>query len=148
MTTEAEFLADQARRAKARLRRNVELLGEDLLAPVDVRSLVRRRPFWSVGGATIGGVIAGVLLGRKRTRAASVSRPAVGASRWRRLAQRYGQVARTMLGSWLVARLRALAASSPAPSSPPPSPPAAAATNADAVREPGASAAARAADHV
>jgi hypothetical protein len=120
MTTEAEFLDQQAERAKARLRRHIELLGEDLLAPVDVRTFVRRRPFWSIGGAAIGGAISGVvakLLLRRKQKTGSATRQAAsganGTSWARALRQRAGRFARTALSSFLVAQLRARTASSP-----------------------------------
>ena len=59
MMTESEFLSLQAERAKANFKRTLHLLSEDLMAPVDVRGMVRRRPYWSLLGATASGFVTG-----------------------------------------------------------------------------------------
>lgn len=66
MMTESEFLSLQAERAKANFKRTLHLLSEDLMAPVDVRGMIQRRPFWSLVGATASGFLAGVGLGTLR----------------------------------------------------------------------------------
>ena len=61
---ESEFLAQQARSAKASLRRSARALGEELLEPLQLRPIIQRRPWWSLGGATLAGFVTGASLSR------------------------------------------------------------------------------------
>jgi hypothetical protein len=65
MPSEREFLAQQAANAKARLRQTARTLSDELLAPLRIRLLVRRRPWWCLGGAGAAGFLAGLRLGRR-----------------------------------------------------------------------------------
>lgn len=60
MLDEREFLDEQARRAKARLRQTAQQASRELLAPLQLRPMVRRYPWWSLGGASAVGLLAGI----------------------------------------------------------------------------------------
>lgn len=132
MNNEAEFLREQATIAKIRLRVHASALGDEVLAPLQLGPFVRRRPWWSLGGAVLGGFLSGLGLrslrrtGRKAQAAGGMRRLAAGAGR------RANRLLRTAVGTILVANLREMARP-PAPKtanghpspSPPPPPPAA-----------------------
>lgn len=66
MPDEGEFLRRQAAAALARLQGTVRSLGDDLIEPLQLRGIVRKRPWWSLGAAMLGGFLAGGFLGKRR----------------------------------------------------------------------------------
>jgi hypothetical protein len=70
MPSEREFLDQQSTNAKARLRQTAHTLSEELLAPLRIRPLVRRRPWWCLGGAGAAGFLSGLHLGRRDAKSA------------------------------------------------------------------------------
>lgn len=66
MSDEGEFLRQQAAAALARLRGTLRSLGDDLIEPLQLRGIVRKRPWWSLGAALLGGFLAGGLFGKRR----------------------------------------------------------------------------------
>lgn len=113
MMTESEFLSLQAERAKANFKRTLHLLSEDLMAPVDVRGMVQRRPFLSLAGATVSGFVAGLgLAGLRRKRNAkagengSSGKPKDVTGLFADLQRRLYRLARMTLGTIVVANLR------------------------------------------
>lgn len=75
MPDEGEFLRSQAAAALARLRGTVRSLGDDLIEPLQLRGLVRKRPWWSLGAALLGGFLAGGLFGKRRVASPSPAVP-------------------------------------------------------------------------
>lgn len=65
MPSESEFLNLQIESAKAHFRQTARSLGEELLEPLQLRPLIRRRPWWSLGGAAVVGFVAGLRSGRR-----------------------------------------------------------------------------------
>ena len=57
MLTEERFLEQQAARARARLRLTIGTWREETVAALDLRAAIRRRPWWSLGGAALGGFV-------------------------------------------------------------------------------------------
>jgi hypothetical protein len=57
MQREAEYLALQAARAKARLKHTASTLADEVLAPFQVLPFIRRHPWWSVSGAAVLGFL-------------------------------------------------------------------------------------------
>lgn len=68
MLSERTFLRMQAAAAKARLRNQLGALGDDLLAPLHIRPLVRRHPWLSCGGALLTAFLAAGGLRRRAAR--------------------------------------------------------------------------------
>lgn len=57
MLTERTFLRLQSAAAKARFRLHAKALTDELLAPLQVRPLVRRHPWLTLGGAMLAGFL-------------------------------------------------------------------------------------------
>jgi len=74
MFTERSFLRMQSEAAKARLRRQVGALGDEMLAPLRVRPLVSRQPWLSLAGALLTGFLVAGGLRRRGDRSASAAR--------------------------------------------------------------------------
>jgi hypothetical protein len=116
MESEAEFLTRQATLAKARLRQSARLLADELVAPFEIGPLIARRPWWSVGGAVVGGFACG--LGLRRRHKAQVSKQPGRVAEFTTIAtRRVGRLVSSALGAIVVAGLRGAA---PAASPPPP----------------------------
>lgn len=102
---ESEFLAQQARSAKASLQRSARTLGEELLEPLQVRPIIQRHPWWSLGGATLAGFVTGVSLSRPRRTGKPV--PNGGLSRiLGSIDKRVRGLVRSTLGAIMVANFR------------------------------------------
>lgn len=71
MLTEHTFLRMQSTAAKARFRRHAKALTDELIAPLQLRPLVRRHPWLSLGGAMLTGFLA--VGGKPRQSAAEVA---------------------------------------------------------------------------
>jgi hypothetical protein len=115
MPSEAEYLANQAKGAKARLRQTARTLADEILAPLSIRPCVARRPWWSLGGAAVTGFVVGLGL-RRRGRTTGAS--AAGGKVHELLAavnRRVRRVLGSALGAVFVASLRGGA---PAPAAP------------------------------
>ncbi len=69
MLTEAEYLEQQATQALARMRRTARTLADEVMAPLAIQSLIRRRPWLSLGAAAASGFGAGLGLRHRRGRA-------------------------------------------------------------------------------
>lgn len=67
MTPEAEFLALRAEQAKLRMRRTTSEMVDGVLTPLEVRPVVRRHPWASLGVGLLGGLLTGLGLRRVRT---------------------------------------------------------------------------------
>lgn len=115
MLSEAEFLCDQAARAKARFWRTASTLGTELQAPFDVRPLIRRRPWWSVAGATVAGFVAGLALRRSRAKVGA-ERTAKSGQGTLAIVRRLRTVLGSALGAIVAASLRGAAPTPTAPS--------------------------------
>jgi hypothetical protein len=76
MNEEAEYLALQLRQSKQRLLQTSTRLVDELLAPFDAPTIVRRHPRTSLAGAALAGLVTGRLL-RRRPRPAA-AKPAGG----------------------------------------------------------------------
>ena len=92
MAAEHLYLAERARLAKAGLRTEAKGLAEDLMAPLQLRALVRRHPRLGVGSAALLGVLLGRGIRGPRTKPATDQAAP-------RLATAMGQRLRRLLGS-------------------------------------------------
>ena len=112
MSREADYLAAQANGAKARFRLTARTLVDEVLAPLEIRPLIARRPWWSLGGAVVAGFVTGRGL-RRRSRKAGAA-PAGGKVHQllAQVNQRVRRVLRSALGAVFVASLRRGAAPS------------------------------------
>lgn len=63
MPNEAEYLALQAARAKARFKQTARILADELMGPFEIRPLIQRRPWSSLGVAALGGFVSGLRFG-------------------------------------------------------------------------------------
>ena len=116
MPSEAEYLAIQAKDAKARLRRTARTLADELVAPLRIGPCVARRPWWSLGVAAVAGVVVGLGL-RRRSRTTGAS--AAGGKVHEVLAavnRRVRRVLASAFGAMLVASMRGGASAPAAPS--------------------------------
>jgi len=114
-SSEAEYLAVQATDAEARFRQTAHTLGEELLAPFEIRPFIQRRPWWSLGGAAAAGFVSGLGIGGRGKRAEAAARGRIP----RLLAivgHRLRRVVTNAIGAVVVANLRGGKAS---PASPP-----------------------------
>jgi hypothetical protein len=104
MPSEAEYLAVQATRAKARMRESVTRLVDEVLAPLNVRPFIRRRPWWCLGGSVLGGYLFGRSLRRRpghmATGSGKIRDMVAGVSR------RVRHAIRSALGAMALASLR------------------------------------------
>ena len=105
MESEAEFLTRQANLIKARLRQSARALGDDLVAPFGIRPFIERRPWWSVGGAAVGGFLCGVGL-RRRRQAKLHQRPGKVAKVVSIANRRIGRLVKGLLSGLVAAGLR------------------------------------------
>lgn len=106
MPSEADFLRLQGARARARLRLSARTLADELLAPLQLRPFVRRRPWWSVGGATAAGFLTGMRLGRRGDRSATGSTKGRLHSGLASVGNGLRSLLRTAMGAMVMASLR------------------------------------------
>jgi hypothetical protein len=115
VTKEADYLKLQATRSLARLRQTARTLGEEILAPLEIRPLIRRRPWWSLGSAAIAGFVSARVL-RRHGRKVGSGRAGGGLRDLLASANRH---ARRILGSALGALVVAnLSGETPGPAAP------------------------------
>ncbi len=118
MPSEAEFLTAQADAAKARLQLTARALRNGLLAPLDIRPFVRNRPWWSVGGAALGGLLVGIVGGRRRqSQPARPGAPDRVPGLLAVVTQRIRRVMSSALTTLILAQFQAAATPVPQPSS-------------------------------
>lgn len=60
MVTEAEYLDQQSKRIKARLRHSVREIGREAIEPLDMKPRIRRHPWISLGAAVGTGLLSGL----------------------------------------------------------------------------------------
>jgi hypothetical protein len=106
MQSEAEFLRLQAERAKARFKQTTRTMVDELLSPLQVRPLIQRRPWQSLGSAAAVGFLSGLGLGRRRPKAAPGRPPGRVRQAVAHLGRRVRRMLMSGLGTMLVANLR------------------------------------------
>ena len=103
---EAEFLQLRVRQAKQRMRRTTDEMIDGVLTPFEVKPLVRRHPWSSLGVALVGGFLTGLGLRRRRvTRAAAREKEGLF-GRIARTLHRGGRIVRGTIGAMVLANLR------------------------------------------
>lgn len=107
MLTEKAFLDAQSTAAKARLGGEAKALATELLAPLHLQPLVRRHPFWSLGGATLAGFLAAGGLTRKSEAAATAATTTGLPASLAAFVQRIRRLVTSAIGAGLLANLRA-----------------------------------------
>ena len=112
MLSEAEYLDLQAKRAKARFLQTANTLGNELLAPFELRPLIQRRPWWSLAGAAVVGFASGRGLRRRGRKAGPARAAGPVAATLAMITRRARRMLSSLLGAVIARNLR--------PPSPPP----------------------------
>lgn len=115
MLSEAEYLELQASRAKARFRQTASTLGNELLAPFELRPFIQRCPWWSLGGAAAAGFVSGASLGHRGRKAGAGRASGKLHELFAMVHRRVRRVLGSALGAMVVANLRGGAPAPPAP---------------------------------
>lgn len=128
MDAERAFLRAQAAQAKAALRANAHGLAEDLLAPLQLRPMVRSHPWLGLGTATLLGAVLGSHLGRRAPAPAKDERARIVPAAALAVLQRARRFVTRSLQALLFAKLStstnvATPSTEPAPVAEPASPP-------------------------
>lgn len=117
MLSEAEYLTLQATRAKARFRQTVHTLTDEILGPLEIRPLIRRHPWWSLGGGALAGLVSGVGLGGRRRRHADGPTADKSSSTVAQAGRSVRRMLSAVVSALVVANLRGGAATPVEPSS-------------------------------
>jgi hypothetical protein len=120
MLTEERFLAQQGALARARLRSTIGTWRDETMAALDVRAAIRRRPWWSLAGAAIGGFVTGAVLGRRRQPRTGPIAPAADHGVFGNVSHRAYRVVRSALDVLALVGLRGPAPVAKAPPGPAP----------------------------
>lgn len=115
MRRETEFLDAMAARAQLRLRQTARNLRREVLLPDAASNFVRRRPWWSLGGALAAGFCGGLGLGRGKVAAPSGPATAAAPPLLATIGVRLRRVLTSAFGAMLVANLQRGAAAAVAP---------------------------------
>ena len=102
MAAEHRYLAERARLAKAGLRTEAKGMAEDLMAPLQLRALVRRHPRLGVGSAALLGVLLGrSIRGPRKNTPAGEAAPRPSPTMGQRVRRLLGSTFGALWLSWL-----------------------------------------------